>query len=300
MSIDIFQYDTNHIAIEAGAVIFREGEFGDTMYVVLEGRVDIHVRGTCVATISPGGTIGEMALISKQPRSATAVAATACTLVPIDEQQFYALMHQQPDFVVEMMDILSERLRRVTMREVDRAKPYEMSIRLATLNDLPAITQLVDEAVRVLNAHDYTQHQLESALQYAFGLDTPRLIADQTYYVATIDDQVVGAGGWSHQNAIHPLSVGEGVPSLDPGADAAKIRAFYVHPRWSRRGIGRQLLQASENAARAAGFTRLELVATLTGEPLYTACGFVPVAQEPFVLPDGTVCQTIKMEKVLD
>lgn len=299
MTIDMFQHDTNNQTFSTGTVIFREGQLGDTMYVVLEGRVDILVRDTLIATVGPGGTIGEMALISRQPRSATAIAATECRLAPIDEHQFRALMQQQPEFAAEIMEILSERLRRVTIREVDRLRPYELRIRLATPDDLPAISHLVNEAVRVLNAYDYSRQQLESALQYAFGLDTPLLINDGTYFVAEVDGQVVGVGGWSRRKAIYPTEYDATDQWLDPATDAAKIRAFYVHPRWSRRGIGRRLLQTSEDAARAAGFTRLELLATLTGEPLYTACGFKPVAETPYKLPDGTVCMTIKMEKVL-
>jgi N-acetylglutamate synthase-like GNAT family acetyltransferase len=86
---------------------------------------------------------------------------------------------------------------------------------------------------------------------------------------------------------------------LDPRRDPAKIRAFYVHPDWARRGIGRQMMNACQAAASQAGFTRLELLATLTGIPLYTACGFKVVERVEVKLPDGVVLPTVKMAKQL-
>jgi CRP-like cAMP-binding protein len=289
-------------AFKAGTVIFREGELGDTMYVVQEGMLNILIRDTRIATVGPGAIIGEMALITGQPRSATAIAEIDCIVAPIDEQQFALLMQEAPVFSREVMAVLSERLRRANIREIDRQRLFELNIRRATLDDLPAIENLVEASVRVLSARDYSAQQLESALLYAFGADTPQLIADNTYFVAEGDHQIVGCGGWSRRKAIHGLGVKEAeqqlaIEFLDPAVDAAKMRAYNVHPQWSRRGIGRRILQTSENDAREAGFTKLELLATLTGKPLYAACGFKAVEQVDFQLPDGIVCPTIKMIK---
>ncbi|GAB4436313.1 MAG: GNAT family N-acetyltransferase [Chloroflexi bacterium OHK40] len=174
----------------------------------------------------------------------------------------------------------------------------EMSIRPATTDDIPALTALVDAAVRGLGASAYSLQQIESALQHVFGADTAQLIADGTYFVALIDGQLVGAGGWSRRASLH--GSGQAVAAfLDPARDAAKIRAFYVHPRWSRRGIGRRLLQCCEAAARAVGFMRLELLATLTGVPLYTASGFVATTSVVLTLPDGVTFPCVQMAKAL-
>lgn len=285
----------------AGSVIFHEGEPGEVMYVVLDGIVIIQVAGRRLATVGPGGIVGEMALISKQPRSATAIAETDCMLAPIDADQFYALKQQMPTLLGELLDTLSERLHRATIREADQFRPVEVQIRIATPDDLPAIRAIVEPSLRVLGAADYSHEQIRSALCYIAGTDTLDLIADGTYYVAEIRGEVAGCGGWSRRRALFhdEQAAGDEQPLLDPAHDAAKIRQFYVHPRWAKRGIARRLLQTCEDAARAAGFTRLELAATLTGEPLYGVHGFKRVEPMQITLPDGVVLQVVKMEKRL-
>jgi CRP-like cAMP-binding protein len=94
-----------------GTNIFREGEFGDRMYVVKEGEVELSVHGKVITAVAKGGIIGEMVLIDKKPRSATARAKTDCQLVPIDEERFLALVHQNPGFALEVMRVLVDRLR---------------------------------------------------------------------------------------------------------------------------------------------------------------------------------------------
>jgi GNAT superfamily N-acetyltransferase len=166
--------------------------------------------------------------------------------------------------------------------------------------DRPALNRLIDQSVRRLMNTDYSAEQLESAMLHTLGLD-PQLIEDGTYFVAEIDGQIVGCGGWSRRKAIYGNHRARRASAKDdfltPPQDAARIRAFYVHPDWARRGIGRRLLQQCEVAARAAGFVRLELIATLSGVPLYNAYGFVTHEPVNLPLPNGLVFPTIRMTK---
>jgi N-acetylglutamate synthase-like GNAT family acetyltransferase len=178
-------------------------------------------------------------------------------------------------------------------------------IRLATINDIPALTQLIDESVRQLSFGYYTPAQIESALRNVFGVDT-QLIFDQTYFVAEIDGQIVGCGGWSKRNTLfggdqakERSDLNEADSLLVPGSDAARLRAFYVHPRWARRGIGKLITKACEAAALAAGFTRAELIATLPGQPLYAANGYEVVCPFQIPLPGGAFLPAFRMSKKL-
>jgi GNAT superfamily N-acetyltransferase len=158
------------------------------------------------------------------------------------------------------------------------------AVRVATDADVPALRTLIAESVRGLSAGYYTPAQAESALVHIFGPDT-QLIADGTYYVVESADTLVAAGGWSHRRTHYggdQMKSGED-PDLDPSTEPARIRAFFVHPAWARRGLGRLLFEHCRAAARAAGFRDLTLVATLPGVPLYEALGFV--AQESFAVP---------------
>jgi CRP-like cAMP-binding protein len=110
-TIDMFRNATDAVAFDAGQVIFREGDAGDTMYVVTEGEVEIRVRDKVMVSAGAGGIFGEMALIDEAPRSATAVAKTACRLVPINRRRFTFLVQQTPFFALSVMRIMSERLR---------------------------------------------------------------------------------------------------------------------------------------------------------------------------------------------
>jgi GNAT superfamily N-acetyltransferase len=177
----------------------------------------------------------------------------------------------------------------------------ELTTRLATADDIPAVAGLVEAAVRGISPSAYGPQQIESGLRYIFGLDTQQLIADGTYYVAEAEGQLIGAGGWSRRATLYRgEQAGAGQEQLlDPARDAARIRAFYVHPRWARRGVGRRLLMRCEAAAHAAGFSRLELMATLPGAPLYTAGGFVATRPVEVKMPDGVTLPCIHMAKAL-
>ncbi len=148
-------------------------------------------------------------------------------------------------------------------------------IRLACLEDIPKLTTLIPDSARALQAGYYTSEQIEGALGIVFGVDS-QLILDQTYFVAENNHQIVGCGGWSKRKTLYGGDSGKNNQQdslLNPDSDSAKIRAFFVHPAWARRGIGSQIMQACELAAECAGFKDVEIIATLAGEPLYTKFG---------------------------
>ncbi len=169
-------------------------------------------------------------------------------------------------------------------------------IRVATAADIPAITQLIQASVRGLQSHDYTPEQIDAALHRVYGVDT-RLIQDRTYFVVETDaspSTLVGCGGWSKRRTLYGGDQwSEREDSLlDPRHDAAKIRAFFVHPAWARRGIATLILKTCEQAAVSAGFSRLEMGATLTGVSFYLARGYIELERMEVPL-DGTLTMPI-------
>ncbi len=181
----------------------------------------------------------------------------------------------------------------------------QLHIRLARMDEIPALEQLIARSVRALSAGYYSPRQIELALAHVFGVDS-QLIADGTYFVAEAGGQpaacaIAGCGGWSKRRTLYggdQMKAGAD-DLLDPRTDAARIRAFFVDPAWARRGIGKQLIAACEAAARAAGFTRLEMGATLPGVPLYEAVGYHAVEHLAVPLPAGEALPIIRMEKLL-
>src|SRR5262245_43627419 len=174
----------------------------------------------------------------------------------------------------------------------------QLSIRTALPEDAPALEQLLRRSVRVLSAGYYTPRQIESALIYVFGVDT-QLIADGTYFVAELNGRIVGCGGWSKRRTLYggdQMKSGED-DLLDPATEAARIRAFFIDPDFARRGVGRKLIAACEEAAAANGFKRLELGATLPGEPMYAAVGYAAIERIDHAMPDGEVLPVVKMQK---
>jgi len=174
-----------------------------------------------------------------------------------------------------------------------------MRIRPATPADVPALRDLIDASVRGLQTGDYTQAQIEAALKTVYGVDS-QLIADGTYFVAETErPEIVGCGGWSKHKTLFGGDQWSGRHDslLDPSHDAARIRAFFVHPAWARRGIGSMILEACETAARSAGFTRLEMGATLSGVPFYRAKGYEAVENLEVPLGDGESMTVVRMTK---
>ena len=187
--------------------------------------------------------------------------------------------------------------------------PVFVPPRLATTGDVPAIRALIAESARALSAGFYTAEQVEAALAHVFGVDT-QLVADGTYYLIDAPACATSAeppgpaavGGWSARRTLYGGDQAKRGDDnrLDPATDAARIRAFFVHPRWARQGLARRLYAECAGAAWAAGFRRFELMATRPGEPLYAALGFVVVERVTVPLPGGIVVPFARMARAID
>lgn len=148
--------------------------------------------------------------------------------------------------------------------------------RLARREDVPALKELMDAAIDILQKPFLSEVQISSS-RAIMGLDT-QLIKDETYFIVEIEGQLAGCGGWSRRATLYggDSSPGRDAALLDPLKDAARVRAMYTHPSFTRRGVGRLILTLCEEAARLEGFRRIELGATMAGEPLYQTCGYKP------------------------
>ena len=149
-----------------------------------------------------------------------------------------------------------------------------MTHRLARRGDLDALAALMNAAIAELQRGFLDERQIASS-RAIMGLDT-QLVEDGTYFIVERNGELAGCGGWSRRATLYgsDATPGRSAEWLDPARDAARIRAMYTHPRHARRGVGRLILSLCEDAARAAGFARVELMSTLAGEPLYRACGY--------------------------
>lgn len=184
---------------------------------------------------------------------------------------------------------------------VDKAAPVGLRICPARQGDIPALERLIELAVLGLQSRDYSERVLISALENELLAVDAQLVADGTYFVAEMEGRTVGGGGWSRRrNIVNGGDDPSGADDLlDPATEAAKIRAFYVHPDHARLGIGSRLLRASEEAAQRAGFRRLELISTLTGAPFYAVRGWRSHERLEVPLPDGQVYPAIRMTKTV-
>ena len=164
---------------------------------------------------------------------------------------------------------------------------------------------MIEASVRGLQAERLLAAQIEGALQSVYGVDS-QLIADGTYFVAEIVEiekqlEIVACGGWSKRKTLYggDQYAAREDSLLDPAHDAAKIRAFFVHPDWARHGIGGLILEACENAAQEAGFTRLEMGATLSGVAFYKAKGYADIENQQAPLGNGEILPIVRMGKNL-
>jgi GNAT superfamily N-acetyltransferase len=154
-----------------------------------------------------------------------------------------------------------------------------LTSRLATQDDVSSLVPLMRAAIDELQKEFLNEEQIESS-HAIMGLDQ-QLIDDGTYFVIECDGQLAGCGGWSRRATLYggDHSAGRDSAMLDPVRDPAPVRAMYTHPAFTRRGVGRLILSLCESAAAAEGFTRLELMSTLSGQPLYRAAGYEVVEE---------------------
>ncbi|ANY19187.1 Acetyltransferase (GNAT) family protein [Tsuneonella dongtanensis] len=174
------------------------------------------------------------------------------------------------------------------------------AIRTATMDDLPAISAVMERAIAELQKPFLDAEQI-AASRRSMGLDT-QLVADGTYFCVEVDGALAGCGGWSRRATLYGGNHSTETRDdrlLDPATEPARIRAMYTDPAFTRRGIGRLILDSCEEAARAAGFRRLEMMATAAGEPLYSACGYHVVQRVDRMASDGVAVPGAVMAKDL-
>jgi len=166
--------------------------------------------------------------------------------------------------------------------------------------DVPELQALIERSAHGLSRDDYRPSQIEGALRGAFGVDT-QLLEDETYFIVRDGARCVGCGGWSYRSTLFggDARAGRDASILDPATQAAKIRAFFVDPQHARRGIGSMLLEHCESAARARGFTAVELMATLPGVKLYSVRGYSAMPMVHFDVGEGESIEFIPMRKNL-
>ncbi|MDQ2767493.1 MAG: GNAT family N-acetyltransferase [Gemmatimonadota bacterium] len=176
-----------------------------------------------------------------------------------------------------------------------------MNVRVATPADVPSLQSLIATSVRALSSSYYTADQIEASIVKIFGIDT-QLITDATYFVIDAPLGPAACGGWSCRRTLYGGDQIKDVadPELNPFADAARIRAFFVHPDFARRGLARALFARCAQAAHAAGFRRFELMSTLPGEPLYAALGFASIEHVALPLGNDIALPLVRMGRAID
>ena len=160
--------------------------------------------------------------------------------------------------------------------------------------------KLIQLSARELGKGFYTEAQRESAIRHIYGVDT-QLIDDGAYFLAECEGEIAGCGGWSRRKTLFggdQMKEREDTP-LDPRTEPAKVRAFFVHPDWARRGVGSLILELCLSEALAGGFQSVELMATLPGVPFYLTRGFESREETILTLPDRTDIALVRMARVL-
>jgi GNAT superfamily N-acetyltransferase len=174
-------------------------------------------------------------------------------------------------------------------------------IRKAVPADVPEIERVMRSSMADLGANSYNAAQVASAVRFIAVVDR-QIIDDGTYFVIEEEGRVIACGGWSGRTKLFSGTESQAREEssetrLDPAVDAARIRAMFVDPAYARRGLGRQILEASEADAAQAGFRRFELMATLPGVPLYRACGYEEIERVVIELPDATRLECVRMQR---
>jgi GNAT superfamily N-acetyltransferase len=194
----------------------------------------------------------------------------------------------------------------------DSVTKPQYSIRPATLEDIPQIRLLIEVSVKALHTQHYTAAQIAGALTSIYGVDT-QLILDGTYFVIVApspptdpsetrqNEMVIAAGGWSYRNTLYGGNQynARNDNFLDPAKDAARIRAFFVHPELTRKGIGGIVLRECEKRAKEAGFKRADLASTLSGVSFYKSKGYEEIERVQSELEDGLVVPFVRMGRSL-
>jgi N-acetylglutamate synthase-like GNAT family acetyltransferase len=172
--------------------------------------------------------------------------------------------------------------------------------RKAEVGDIPEIERLIALSVRGLHGPYYSPQQIDASIGTVFGVDR-QLIADGTYFVVEADGQIIGCGGWSRRASLcgsDSLRTVED-PLVDPRTDPARVRAFFVHPSWVRRGVGSSIMERCEREIARAGFGRVVIMATLAGEALYASFGYRSVERIESAMPGGLSIAVIRMERAV-
>jgi GNAT superfamily N-acetyltransferase len=174
----------------------------------------------------------------------------------------------------------------------------DVELRVATRGDAAAIDALMKASAAALFPRYYDERQTASSVRYVAQVDQ-MLLEDGTFFVLEHGGEAVACGGWSRRDRLYSGSGDAAGDSrlLEPETEPANVRAMFVRPDWTRRGLGRRIIEACEAAARREGFRRLALMATLPGVPLYLACGFEPLEEVEVVLEDGVRLACVAMEK---
>lgn len=179
--------------------------------------------------------------------------------------------------------------------------PSEPRLRLATIDDADAIDALMKASIRDIFPGSYDPRQTASSIEFIGSVDR-MLIDDGTYFVVTVDEDLVACGGWSRRDKLY---TGSGAASgdarrLDPAQEPARVRAMFTRADWTRRGLGRRILEACEAAAKAEGFRRLALMSTMPGLPLYESYGFTTTERVQIPMPNGTSIDGASMTKPIE
>ena len=176
----------------------------------------------------------------------------------------------------------------------------DLVLRIANFRDIDRLNAMIRRSATELSRGFYTPEQAAALTEYVFGVDTV-LIEDQTYYLVEAGQEVAACGGWSKRNTLYGGDQAKSSedPLLDPATHAARIRAFFVSPDFARRGLGMRLIEACQKAALDAGYSRMELGATMPGVPLYQAAGFEIVEEFEITLPNGIKAPLARMSKRL-
>ena len=171
--------------------------------------------------------------------------------------------------------------------------------RLAAAEDVPRIRELMRASILEIFPRFHDARQTASAAEH-IGDPDATLIEDGTFFVFEHEGEIVACGGWSRRDKLFTGAGGEVAGTarlLDPATEPARVRAMFVRSDWTRRGIGRAILEACERAAAAEGFTKLALMATLPGEQLYRAYGFREIERTIITMPDGVELDGVAMER---